>query len=146
MLKDKETDSEKITNFSSPWRQCGTEASLKPIMVPKGQVPSWRLCCFAFWLFNVLLWAFEFYMRNNLPDSGSALTTSSPPGWRLASITQKNLWNSVLLHIQASACLIFVFSPEPVLFSQNKIPAPFWKRNDSRFQSLENKPDPGSPL
>lgn len=120
MLKDEETDSEKITNFSSPWRQWGTEASLKPILVPKGQAPSWKLCCFAFWLFNVLLQAFHFYGRNNLPDTGSALTTSLPPGRRLASITQKNLWNSVLLHIQASACLTFVFSPELLYFHRTK--------------------------
>lgn len=134
MLKDEETDSEKITNFSSPWRQWGTEASLKPILVPKGQVPSWKLCCFAFWLLSVLLQAFHFYGRNDLPDTDSALTTSLPPGQRLASITQKNLWNSVLLHIQASACL--------TLFSVQNCSI-FTEQNSSSILKMKRQLVPG---
>lgn len=57
-----------------------------------------------------------FHGRNNLTDSGSAPTASSASGLRPASITQKNLCNSVVLYLQASACLTLVFNPEPALF------------------------------
>lgn len=104
----------KLTNLW-PQSQLGMEASyvtslspfLQALLLFMGAALDFDYSDYYFWLLS-------FHGRNNF--TGSAPIASSAPGLRPASITQKNLCNSVLLYLQVSACLTFVFNPEPALF------------------------------
>lgn len=110
-----EKHAEMITNLSEatvPDRG-GSKLLLPKSKPPPASAAPFHGSRFGFRLFRASLWAFTSHGGKNSPTR-VLLPQLLSHGLRPASVTEKNLWNSILLCIQASACLAFVSSIQNV--------------------------------